>query len=58
MVIRAAESLKALGTTLMGAVINHVTADGGGDYFGYGYGYEYGDGEAAGESPGDLEQAA
>ena len=42
----------------MGAVINHVTAETGKDYYGYGYGYHYDGGEAAVESTEDLQQAA
>ena len=55
MVVRATESLAAVGSTMLGAVINHVTAEAGGDYYGYGYGYEYGSGE---ESSDGLKQAA
>ena len=45
MVIRAAESLTALGCQLLGVVVNHVDSKNGGDYgYGYGYGYSYGDG--------------
>jgi len=58
MVIRAAESLGAVGATLLGAVINHVAADTTGDYFGYGYGYEYGEDEARAESSEPMGRAA
>ena len=55
MVLRATESLAAVGTTMLGAVINHVTTEAGGDYYGYGYGYEYGSGEGSSDG---LKQAA
>jgi capsular exopolysaccharide synthesis family protein len=58
MVIRASESLRAVGATLVGAVINHLTADAGGDYSGYGYGYRYDGGEADDEADEVLQQAA
>ncbi len=53
MVIRAAESMAAVGATLIGAVINHITDKAGGDYYGYGYGYDY-----HGEEDEELKQAA
>ena len=58
MVVRATESLGSVGANVMGAVINHVTAETGEDYYGYGYGYQYDGGEAAVESTEDLQQAA
>jgi len=58
MVVRATESLAGVGANVMGAVINHVTAETGEDYYGYGYGYQYDGGEAAVESTEDLQQAA
>ena len=41
MVIRAVESLRTLGSTLLGVVVNHLTTIDAGGY-GYGYGYGYG----------------
>jgi capsular exopolysaccharide synthesis family protein len=42
MVIRAAESLTALGCPLIGIVVNHLNAKQGDEYtYGYGYGYGY-----------------
>jgi len=58
MVVRVTESLAGVGANVLGAVINHVTAEAGQDYYGYGYGYQYDGGEAAVESTGPLQQAA
>ena len=58
MVIRAAEALAAVGATLIGAVINHVTAETGSDYYGYGYGYQYEGTETDVETAEPLDQAA
>lgn len=58
MVIRAAEALAAVGATLTGAVINHVTAETGSDYYGYGYGYQYEGTETDVETAEPLDQAA
>jgi len=58
MVIRAAEALTAVGATLIGAVINHVTAETGSDYYGYGYGYQYEGTETDVETTEPLDQAA
>jgi len=41
-VIRAAESFRNLGITVLGIVINRVVSDDSHDYYGYGYGYGYG----------------
>ena len=57
-VIRATEALEAVGATLIGAVINHVTAETGSDYFGYGYGYQYEGTETDAETAEPLDQAA
>lgn len=52
MVIRAAESLTALGCPLIGIVVNHLNAKQGGEYgYGYGYGYGYHDETPAESSP-------
>ncbi len=57
-VIRATEALEAVGATLIGAVINHVTAETGSDYHGYGYGYQYEGTETDVETTEPLDQAA
>ena len=57
-VIRATEALEAVGATLIGAVINHVTAETGSDYYGYGYGYQYEGTETDVETTEPLDQAA
>jgi capsular exopolysaccharide synthesis family protein len=57
-VIRATEALEAVGATLIGAVINHVTAETGSDYYGYGYGYQYEGTETDVETAEPLDQAA
>lgn len=44
MVYRSIESLKMFGIQLVGVVVNHLTPEQGGDYYGYGYGYGYNEG--------------
>jgi succinoglycan biosynthesis transport protein ExoP len=48
LVVRACESLKATGSTVLGVVANGLSASAGAGY-GYGYGYEYGYGHEADE---------
>jgi capsular exopolysaccharide synthesis family protein len=62
MVLRAAESLTALGCPLIGIVVNHLSAKNGEEYsYGYGYGYGYheeGQEEASGVDSAPIRQAA
>jgi succinoglycan biosynthesis transport protein ExoP len=52
MVIRAAESLTALGCRLVGLVVNQLASKGNDEYsYGYGYGYGYGEGYGHDEAP-------
>ena len=39
MVIRGAEAFSNVEVNLMGIVVNHLSGDSSGDYYGYGYGY-------------------
>ncbi|MAT15899.1 MAG: hypothetical protein CMJ46_11600 [Planctomyces sp.] len=41
MVFRSIETLQMFGIHISGVVVNHLTPDQGGEYYGYGYGYGY-----------------
>ena len=62
MVIRAAEAFTAVEVNLLGVVVNHLTSESSGDYYGYGYNYGYGYGYGHDDAPtaneAETEQAA
>ncbi|MEZ6045884.1 MAG: polysaccharide biosynthesis tyrosine autokinase [Planctomycetaceae bacterium] len=49
MVYRSIETLQMFGIHISGVVVNHLTNDQGGDYYGYGYGYGYSEDYGHGE---------